>query len=476
MSIKKNYLYNLTYQVLIMILPLITVPYVSRVLKPEGVGTFAYTSSIVQYFIIFGMLGIGTYGNKMIAMTRDNKEEMSKTFFQIYLLQLLLTITSVIGYVIFILFIFHEYKIIALLQAVALIAAVIDCSWLFNGLEQFKKIVTRNIVVKLLSLLAIFMFVKSQEDLATYTIIMGLSSFLGQLIMWLYVSEHIKRVPINASSVFKHIKPTIVYFLPQVAMQIYFVLNKTMLGIFSSNIEVGIYDYADKILKMALAVVTSLGMVMLPRMANTFVKGDLVKARDYLSKSLDFSTLIAIPIMFGLAGIAKEFIPWYMGKEFSGSAVVLEILSPTIFLMAWSGVFGTQYLVPLGKMREYTTSLYIGAIINLIINFILIREYGAVGAAIGTLCAEITVIVVQILFVRKDIDIRRVTPKLIIYLISGGLMFGVVRFIGGLLGSTIITTFVQVLVGIIIYFGIVILFELFYKDGLILNAFRKMGK
>lgn len=474
MNLKKNYLFNLVYQLLIMILPLITVPYVSRVLNPEGVGAFAFTNSIVQYFILFGMLGIGIYGNKMVAMARDNKIELSKTFFSIYFFQFLMTSITLVVYITFVIFFFQENKLILLLQSLALLASVIDCSWLFVGMEKFKKIVTRNIIIKIISFLAIIIFVKNQSDLALYTIIMSLSVFLGQLIMWLYVKEYVVLVKVSFSSIVKHFRPTLIYFLPQIAMQIYFFLDKTMIGILSSNIEVGVYDYADKILKLSLAIVTSLGTVMLPRMANTFVKGDLAKAKNYINKSLEFSTLIAVPIMFGIAGLANELIPWFMTKEFTGSIFVLVILSPTILMMAWGGVFGTQYLVPLGKMKEYNISLYTGAIINLIINLILIKPYGSVGAAIGTLCSQLFVVSVQFYFVRKQIFFTEVIVKTIYYLISGIVMLIIIRLIGDSFGAKVITTFIQTLAGSITYIGVVIMFELLFKDGLILNEIKKL--
>lgn len=473
MSVKQNYLFNLANQILTMALPLITVPYVSRVLKPEGVGIFSFTNSIIQFFILFGMLGIGVYGIKMIATVRDNKKKLSKTFISIYSLQFILTVFSVVAYVIFVNYFYEEHKTIAYLQVIALLATVIDCSWFFSGLEEFKKIVTRNIIIKIISLVAIFIFVKDQADVPIYTIIMGLSSFLGQLILWFHLKRYISPVRINIKSIFIHLKPTLVYFLPQIALQIYFVLNKTMLGIMSSNSEVGIFDYADKILKVVLAIVTSLGTVMLPRMASTFVKGDMNKAREYINKSLEFSTLLAIGLMFGLAGISKEMIPWYMGNDFIRTAEVLIILSPTIFFMAWSGVFGTQYLLPLGKIKQYTISVYIGALINVIINFILIKPYGAVGAAIGTLFSEIAVFIIQILFVKKEIKFKKQILNIIWYLISGIIMYSVIRKIGYLLGTAINTTIIQVISGSIIYICIVILFELIFKDGLILNEIKK---
>lgn len=456
-----------------MLLPLITVPYVSRVLKPDGVGTFAYTYSIVHYFTLIGMLGIGTYGNKMVAMTRDDKKVLSRTFLSIYFLQLILSLISVIGYLILVLNFFHEDRLIAIIQILTLLSVIIDISWFFSGLEQFKKIVSRNILIKIISIIAIFIFVENQDDLAVYTLIMGLSTFIGQLIMWLYVKEHIIHVSINFKSIVQHLKPTFVYFLPQVAVQIYFVLNKTMIGLISSKVDVGIYDYADKILKISLAIVTSLGTVMLPRMAKTFANGDFSKARDYIIRSLDYSTLIAVPIMFGLAAIANEFIPWYLGELFYGSIIVLIILSPTIILMSWSGVFGSQYFVPLGKMKEYTLSLYAGAVVNLIINLILIKPYGSLGAAIGTLGAELAVFLTQLFYIRKEIRFNKVVSKMLYYLISGSIMLAIVRFIGHLLGSSILTTVVQVAVGSVVYISIVLFIEFLCKDGLMINEIKR---
>lgn len=419
------------------------------------------------------MLGIGTYGNKIIATLRENKRELSCAFLNIYCLQLLLSLISVLGYLLFVFMFFHKYKVVALIQTFFLLSSVIDCSWLFSGLEQFKKIVTRNVIIKVLGLIATFLFVKSSSDLGVYTLIMGLSTFLGQLIMWAYVKDYIVLVPVSWKDILQHLKPTFIYFIPQIAVQVYFVLNKTMIGILSTNGEVGIFDYADKIVKIALTIVTSLGVVMLPRMANTFAKGDMERAKIYIQKSLEFTTLLAIPIMFGLAGIAKEFVPWYMGKDFYGCVNVLIIVSPTIFFMAWSGVFGSNYLVPLGKMKKFSISLYSGALVNLIVNLILIKPYGAGGAAVGTLCAEFTVALVQLLSIKKEINLNSVFPKTLSYLISGGIMYFIVRYIGDTFGSSAIVTLSQIIVGSFVYFSVVILIELLHRDGLITSEIKQ---
>lgn len=473
MSIKKNYLYNLLYQILVMILPLITVPYVSRVLLPQGVGTYAYTASIISYFSFIGLLGIDTYGNKLIAMTRDNKRKMSENFFSLYLLQLVLTLTSLIGYLILAIFFIQQDQSIALIQTISLLGTVIDCSWFFFGIEMFKKIVTRNIIIKLLSLLAIFIFVKNPADLSIYTYIMCLSVFLSSLVMWFYLKGQIMFVRISFKQIISHLKPAIVYFIPGIALQIYFVLNKTMIGIVSTNSEVGIFDYADKIRMMALSVVTSLGTVMLPRMAHTFAIGQIEKAKDYLLKSLDFSTLLAIPLMFGVAGIAEEFIPWYMGNSFLKCIIVLTILAPTIVLMAWSGVFGTQYMLPLGKMKEYTTSVYAGAIVNFIVNLMLIKPFGSIGASVGTIAAELAVTFVQLYLIRDIVPFKSIIPKTFDYLIAGFIMFIILRFVGRGMGASVLTTGVQILIGSIVYFSIVFVVEYLKRDGMV---YHEVGK
>lgn len=473
MSVKKNYLYNLVYQIMTMALPLVTVPYISRVLLAKGVGIFAYTSSIAQYFALFGMLGIGIYGNKVIAMTRDDKKVMSENFLSIYFLQLIVSLVSVFSYLMLVFLMIRTDQEIALIQTVTLLGTVIDCTWFFSGLEMFKKIVTRNILIKCLSLVAIFSFVKGPGDLYLYTYIMCLSTFFGQLIMWFYIRNQIVRVKITFRAVKKHVKPVFIYFLPQIAMQVYFVLDKTMIGVLSSKSEVGIYDYADKIQKMAIAIVTSLGTVMLPKMAHTFIMGQTDKAKKYILKSLDFSTLLAVPIMFGLAGIAQEFIPWYMGNGFLKCTVVLIMISPTIFLMAWSGVFGSQYLLPLGKMEEYTVSLYIGAIVNFLLNLVLIKSYGSIGASIGTLVAELSVTLVQMFFVRNDIRWKQMLPKTMLYLCAGVVMYTFVRFIGHSMGVSIVTTFVQIIAGIFSYTAIILTVEYAGHGGIILEEIRK---
>ena len=321
-SIAKNVMYNLLFQIVTVFMPLITVPYVSRILGKEGIGVYSYTLSIVQYFIILGTLGISMYGNRQIAYVRDDKEKMSKTFWSITFFK---AITTSIAFIVYIaIFGFNkEYGNIYLIQGIQILAVTIDISWLYMGLEEFKKTVTRNLIVKIVGVACIFIFVKTYDDLYKYVSINALMAILGNLVMWMYVPKTVSRIKIKFSDMIEHIVPTLQLFIPQIAIQIYSVLDKTMLGILSNTGEVGLYEQSEKIIKLVLSLVTSLGVVMLPRMSNTFANGDNKKMNEYLNRSLQGVAYISIPMAVGLAGISNEFVPWFFGPGF-GEAIIFN--------------------------------------------------------------------------------------------------------------------------------------------------------
>ena len=269
-SITKNYIYNLSYQILIIFLPLITTPYVSRVLGAENVGIYGYTLSIVTYFVLFGALGISMYAQREIAYVQSDIKERSKIFFEIIIFRFITMFVSIFLYYIF--FVngnnYQNYYFILIME---LVSTCFDISWFFQGLEEFKKTVIRNIIVKLISFICILVFVKTKNDLSIYILIYVLSNFIGNMSLWMYLPKYIEKIKINELNIFKHLKPTLWLFIPQIAMQIYTVLDKTMIGtIIEDKSEVGYYEQAQKIVKLCLTLVTSLGIVMVPRMANTF--------------------------------------------------------------------------------------------------------------------------------------------------------------------------------------------------------------
>lgn len=297
----------------------------------------------------------------------------------------------------FLFFIFQTGKnnVVYWLQAIYILAAAIDISWLFMGLEDFKKTVIRNMAVKLVSVALIFAIVRSKEDLGLYVLILALSQFFVQLTMWPYLKKIVNKISQTKLNLGSHILPSLQLFIPQVAIQVYVILNKTMLGYFADYSEVGFFDSADKLVRIILSVVTALGVVMLPRISHTFSKGNLKQVNEYVYKSFNFVSNLSAPLCFGLAAIAKTFTPIYFGPSFEKTGTIIMIISPVIIFIAWSNVLGQQYLLPTGENTEYTLSVVCGAIINFIVNLLLVRNFTSIGVSIGTIIAEFSVTSVQ---------------------------------------------------------------------------------
>lgn len=450
MKIVKNFLFNVSYQVFILLVPLVTTPYISRVLGSEGVGINAYTNSIIQYFILFGSIGISTYGNRQIAYSRGNARDVSQDFWEISILRFLTIAISYIAFLIYLNFVsqYHEFFFA---QSFQIIAAAFDISWLFMGLENFKITVLRNFVVKIISLVCIFTMVKTENDLGTYILILSLSLLIGNLSLWGYLKRYISKPDFKTLKIFKHIKPSISLFIPQVAIQIYLVLNKTMLGSISGVKSAGYFEYSDRIVKIVLAVVTSIGTVMLPRMASIYASRDFGKLKQYMHTTGDFINFLSIPLMFGLAAIAPKFSVWFMGKEFAITGNLMIVESAVIFLIGWGVMLGNQYLIPTNQTGKYTWAVSISALVNLVLNVPLIYSIGVMGATIATVASEITSTGLQLFFIRRQIEIPKLFKGLWKYLLSGLIMFLIVRYLNNIFTMTIVTLATEVVAGALIY-------------------------
>ena len=451
MKVIKNYLYNAGYQILNMIIPLITVPYISRVLGAHDVGINEYTNSWVTFFFLMGQMGITLYGNREVAYHRDDLYKRSQTFWGVEALQLLTVSSAFVLYLVAVFLFSTTFKEFFLLQAIWIIATGVDISWYFMGLEEFRITVVRNTLVKIASLILIFTVVKTSNDLGKYILILGASQLVGNLTLWPYLRGNIVWVSIKKWHPIKHFYPSLLLFIPTITTQVYLVLNRLMLGRMSTQADLGNFGQADKIVKFVLAVVTATGTVMLPHVANKFAKGDIKGVRNSLYSSFNFVSAIAIPMMFGLMAIAKKFGPWFLGREFvlAGSVIFLE--APIILLIAWSNVTGTQYLMPVNRVKEYTTSVTIGALSNVIFNFVLIGKYGANGAAIATVGSEFLVTASQLWMIHSTISRRKLFRETWKYLFCGMVMFIVVNRICSVINMTVANLILEVVVGAIIY-------------------------
>lgn len=469
MQVVKNFLYNVSYQLLVIILPLITVPYVSNILGAQGIGDYAFTNANMQYFVIFGMVGITLYGNRQIAYVRDDKEKLRNTFYSIYTLQLITTTISLIFYLIFILaFNNGDYKWLYIVQGINIVAAMADISWLFIGLEQFKKTVVRNTIVKLVSLASIFIFVKSANDTIIYTMIIALSALIGNLTFWFYIPKTIGFKKVEISRLKTHLKAALSLFIPQIAIQIYVLLDRTILGIITDSVQVGYYDNSQKIVKIILTIVTAIGTVMMPKIANTVAIGDMKKVKYYIQNSLFFVSILAIPLMFGLMGVAKELSPWFFTDKFAGIENLIIMSSLIILAISLSNVLGMQLLVPLNRTKEFTISVVAGAIINFILNILVIKKFGAMGACLSTIFAEYTVTIVQFYFVRDFINPKNLIKNLSVFIPAAIVMYIVIRVIGNFIGIGILTNIIQTIVGAVTYFIIIeAIYRIVKKQGII---------
>ena len=459
MRVVKNYLYNVGYQVLAIIVPLITSYYVSRVLSPEGVGANAFTNSIIQYFMLLANIGIGYYGNREIAYVRDNKQKMAATFWEIQIVKTVMTVAAYLSFMVFMAF-YSGNKTYMWAQSINLIAVAFDISWLYQGLEDFKRTVLRNTFVKIISMIAIFIFIKSPKDVALYIIVLALSTLLGNLTLWPHAVNNYGHVDRGTKlNPWRHFVPTVTMFVPQIATQLYVQLNRTMLGLMVDQKASGFYQYSDNLVKLILAFVTATGTVMLPHVANAFAQHDMEKVHKMLYKSFDFVSALAYPMMFGIAGVSMTLAPLYYSSKYAPVGPAMLIESIVILMIGWSNVIGTQYLLPVNRVKDFTTSVTIGAVVNIIMNFPLIHLWGLNGAMWSTVLSEISVTAYQLFVVRKSLDIRKIFTGSWKYLLSGIVMFVPVFWLNTHMKASWLWMLVEIIVGIVVYGVMIILLK-----------------
>ena len=460
-SVKKNFLYNAFYQVLVLILPLITAPYISRVMGAERIGIYSYSYSVASYFGLFILLGLNNYGNRTIAGVKDNRSKLSRTFCSIYAMQLMmaaLLITLYIGYVIFM----AKDKVMAWIQMIYLVSVIFDINWFFFGMEMFKMTVTRNTIVKIINLICIFALVKTANDIYIYGLIMVAGMLVSQLMLWPFVPRYVSFVRVSFDEVREHIIPNLTLFVPVVAISLYKIMDKVMLGAMSSMTEVGFYESSDKLTSIPAMAITSLGTVMLPRMSNLIANGRQREARMYIQKSLIVSALLSSSMAFGLSAVASNFVPFFYGRGFEECISIISILVLSSIFISWANVIRTQYLIPNKKDRIYIVSVFLGAFVNVVVNLFLIPQFQAMGAAIGTFLAEASVCIYQTCKVRREIRVIRYLLQSLPLLISGIVMYMVVVNVP-FFYSNLATLAIKVVVGGMIY---IVLAGIYYLIGL----------
>lgn len=471
-NLAKNFLSNALYQIFTIIFPLLTMPYIARVLGAEQLGIYNYTYAIAIYFAMFVKLGADHYGNRSIAKVGTDLNKRSEVFWEIFGVQFLNGIFCTLTYLLFIFLFIKNNQKIAYLQVFLIISYSLDINWFFYGVEQFNIVILRNTMVKIFTIICVFLFVKNIGDVWIYTVIINAGSIIGFLVTWVQLKSYVRFNYIfkcmSLKKIFSHLRPTFVLFIPIISASIFTSFTTILLGQITNMKNVGFYDAGSKVLSMPKSVIAALGTVMLPKMAAAYENEKSKKlANEYLDISIVFVSFLSIVFTFGLLSISNEFILLFYGNGYLKSISVLNFLVIYLPFYALGNVIRTQYLIPQSKDRPFVISVLLGAIASVIVNLILIRPLGVVGASLGTVASEVVLALYQIFAARKEIDLKKFIGPLILFFAAGLTMWGLLNVIPLAIHSAMIKIILRIIIGAVIYLAICGFYFIYSKNSTI---------
>ncbi len=456
-SLKTNFIMNAVLTASSFIFPLITFPYVSRILLPVGMGKITFTTSIAAYFSMAAMLGIPTYGIRACSRVRDNSIELSRTVHEIFFINFIMT---VFVYTIFFICLFEipqfkQEKFLYIICSSSILFNLLGMEWLYKALEEYQYITTRSILFKFLSVVLMFALVHNQKDYVIYGAITIFASVGSNIVNFINVRKYIKFGYIGSYNFRQHLKPIFTFFALTVTTTIYTNMDIIMLGFMKGNLEVGYYNSAIKIKAILVTLVTSLSTVLLPRVSYYVEKNLKNEIMVLTEKALKFVILISLPLCVYFSFMAEKSILLLSGTAFLGSVQPMQIIMPTIIFIGLTNIIGIQLLVPHGKEHLVLYSTCVGAFVDIVLNALLIPKLGVSGAAIGTLIAEFVVLMIQLFFIRNDFS--QVSKNLQLYkiLFSSLAASSIMIFIRNINTGSI---FIDLLLTSSVFFGVYILF------------------
>ncbi len=464
-SVKKNYIYKTIYEVFYLLTPFITIPYVSRILGADLVGVYSYTHSMVMYFAYFGSLGTVSYGAREIAKARDDRAHASKVFWEIEILSMITCSISIIGWIGFILA-SKRYALYYLAHLPLLISTMFNIVWIFQGYEQMGRIVLRDAFIRIAGIVFLFVFVKTRDDLVNYILVQSCTQMRGNLSMWLYLPKMLEPVDFRSLRIKRHLKDTLIYFIPVISTSIYTVLDKTLLGAITKDpFQNGYYEQAAKAINLVKTFTfNSVNAVMGARIAYLFGNGSIDEIKRRIDRSINYMFFVGYACVFGMVAISKVFVPVFFGEGYEPVALIMNLMTPLVIIISISSCLDHQYFSPSGQKEKAAGFIIVGAVCNLIMNLLLIPRLKAVGAVIGSLVAEV---VISALFLSKSKDYMTL-GMLLRYswkrIISGMVMLAGVIYLGRLLGeASLKVLLIQVMRGVAIYVSM----SFFLKDDML---------
>lgn len=471
-SIKKNFIMNALLTMSSFIFPLITFPYVSRVLLPVGTGKVSFATSLISYFNMFAQLGIPTYGIRACAKVRDNREELTRTAHELLLINLVM---NVISYTAFFLCLasvprLRDERTLYIITSFTILLTSVGMEWLYKGLEQYTYITVRSIVFKFVALIAMFLLIHRQEDYVIYGGITIFAASASNIFNLINAHKYIDMHLVGNYRPQRHLKAVAVFFAMACATTIYTHLDTVMLGFMATDEDVGYYNAAVRIKTILVSIVTSLGTVLLPRASYYIEHKEYEEFKRISRKALNFVVTLASPLMLYFTLFAREGILLLSGNAYEKAVLPMQIIMPTLLFIGLSNITGIQILVPMGKEKVVLHSEIAGAIVDLVINALLIPRYTSAGAALGTLIAELVVLLWQYISLRQQLADAMHQIK-----------YGAVLVALALAGITAITTkqlnisvFFVLCISAILFFGVYAIMLFWAKEPMTLEIVNQV--
>ena len=423
----------------------------------------------MTYFILFATMGITTYGQREISYVQDDRQQRSIVFWNTKILGACSAFVALIVYVVFAFM--QEDTLVYLALSLNIVAVLVDVTWFFQGMEEFGRIVARNSLFKCLHIAYIFCFIRNRNDLPLYVLGLGLFTMLSNLSLWMFLPRYITKIPKEKLHPFRNLKVVWSLFVPTIAIQIYTVLDKTMIGLITEDsFENGYYEQAIKLSKMLLAVVTALGTVMVPRIGYYFGQKNITEIKRLMYRGYRFVWFLGIPMCFGLIAVAGNFVPWFFGPGYEVVIPLLGILAFLILAIGINNVTGIQYLIPTKRQNLFTLTVLIGAGINFFLNLVLIPFFQSRGAAVASVTAETVIAIVQLIFVRKEFSPLQVRREGTHYFFAGVIMLLALWPLGKILDPSVIHSLFMVVCGVAVYF----LMLFMQRDEFFLSNIKKV--
>ena len=471
--IRTNYILNTLAQILRILTPFITTPYVSRILGVYNIGIFSYSYSLQYYFSLFAVLGTAAYGTMEIAKDRDTRSLVSTSFWEIQTLRVF-TSAVMLGIWAVVVSMQPENQIIFIILTSYIIASWFDISWLYAGLEKFPYIVARTITIRIIEVVAIFLFVKTSNDLPIYCLIMGGGTLIGNVTLWFNLNKIVDKVAFKLLRPFRHLKGTMIFFLPSIATTIYTMLDKTLIGVITkSNYENGIYEQATKVIEIAKAITfASLNTVLSPRSTYLYANKEYDKIKSNLNLSVGIMFAIGFAFAFGISGVADRFVPAFFGPGYDGVILLLRILSPIIIIITVSYSLGDQYYTPAGLRLKSSIYLLIGAGSNFVLNLLLIPLFNSAGAIIASLIAEFIITALYLINCGGYLKLKQIVKLAYKKLIAGILMLLFIMLLNVFVPDTVFGLVIIIILAGCFYFAALIIL----KDSDVLYVLREAKK